>query len=409
MRKAFIWSSDCVENILDSKLFGQFLKKNNWLTVEKCSDADLIIVNTCAFNKIKEDESIAKIIDLQRQKRIYSKMIVCGCLPSINPDRLKCIFKGDTFGPTSIDKLQELIGSEYRVDDSSGYTLTRKDFRSRNFQGKALISITELLERLDKVINLNISSYSRYILASDYYSKAYYIKIAVGCLGKCSYCAIKNAKGGIKSKPIEKIIHEFQNGLQQGYKKFVLTADDTGAYGKDIGTSLPLLLRRSIELKENYEIYIRNLEPNWLIAMFSELKELFGTGRISYIQCPAQSGNNRILRLMNRDYTIEDYKRCLQQLNKEMPSLMISTYLMVGFPSENEKEFNDTLKLLEEVKFTDVQVFEYNNRLNTEASYMDDQVCPRVKTNRYKRLYKKVLFTTRLRNSKALLKNVFKL
>ena len=392
MNKVFIYSNGCIENQVDDSLFREFFRKNNWQIEDNNSKADLILVNTCGNGPPADDDSIEKIIQFQKGKKPGSDLIVCGCLPKMNEKRLREVFKGTTFGPRSLNKLDELINAKIKITEVSGNILDRKSFNPYSkFLEKTLVRTTEYITWLDKHFKVNIKLYFRRLVAFWYDTTMFYIDVATGCLGNCSYCAIKHAKGRVKSKPISKIIGEFRCGLKQGYKEFVLSGDDVGSYGRDIGTNSIRLLEEFLKEEGDYKIHIRYIEPERLIEMFPDLKEVFKTRKILSFCSSVQSGNNRILKLMNKKYTIEEWKKCIRELNKEFPSLLIRTQIIVGFPSETEEEFNDTLKLVEELKFDTVAVFEYFNLPNTEASNMDDQIPDSIKRKRRKKLIRKWL------------------
>ena len=115
------------------------------------------------------------------------------------------------------------------------------------------------------------------------------------------------------------MVRVFEQGLKKGYKDFALIGTEVGAYGKDLGTDLVALLKELINKKGEYKVKLRNVQPRYLIEMLPELRKIFQTGKISFLSCALESGNNRILRLMNRGYKIEDFKAAIRTLNKEFP------------------------------------------------------------------------------------------
>ena len=389
MNKVFIYSNGCIENLLDDSLFREFFRKNNWQIEDNYSDVDLILVNTCGNGPTPEEDSIKKICDF---KKTGSELIVCGCLPKMNQKRLREAFNGPVFGPRELNRLDELINAEIKIAEVNGNILDRKSFNPYSkFIERTLVRTTQFVAWLDEHSKIDIKTIFRRLIGFWYDTNMFYLKVSIGCLNNCSYCAIKHAKGRVKSKPIDKIISEFRCGLKQGYKEFVLSADDVGSYGRDIGTNLIRLLEEILKEEGDYKIHIRYLEPERLIEMFPDLKEVFKTNKILSFCSSVQSGNNRILKQMNKKFTIEEWKKCIRELNKEFPSLPIRTQVIVGFPSETEEEFYDTLKLVEELKFDSVAVFEYFNMPNTKASNMGNQVPDSVKRKRRKKLIRKWL------------------
>jgi MiaB/RimO family radical SAM methylthiotransferase len=221
-----------------------------------------------------------------------------------------------------------------------------------------------------------------------------------GCLGNCSYCAIKTAKGKLSSVPIEKVLETFKKGLADGHKRFILTADDTGAYGQDLGTDLPTLIGKVLEIEGDYKLNIYHLEPNWFIKYFDYLKKVFNTSKIDVIFSPIQSGSDRILKAMRRPYKVKDYIRCIRELRNELPELKIWNQFIVGFPGETEEDFKGSLNVLDQVSFNIVQAFEYSDRPGTAASKMDNHVPEAVIKKRMKRISRKIFLKVNLRKLK---------
>jgi MiaB/RimO family radical SAM methylthiotransferase len=223
-----------------------------------------------------------------------------------------------------------------------------------------------------------------------------------GCLSNCSYCAIKKAKGALESKPLMEIVEDFKQGLAQGHKRFILTADDTGAYGQDIKTDLPTLIEKLLEVKGDYKLNIYHLEPNWLIKYFDYFLKVFDTDKIDVIFAPMQSGSNRILKAMRRPYTAEDYITCIKALREKLPSLKIWNQFIVGFPGETDDDHADSIKVLDQVSFNVVQAFEYSDRPGTAASKMENKTPPDVMKKRLKQIRRKILLKVNLKKLKPI-------
>jgi tRNA A37 methylthiotransferase MiaB len=200
--------------------------------------------------------------------------------------------------------------------------------------------------------------------------------------------------------PAEKIVETFRKGLAEGHKRFILTADDTGAYGQDIGTDLPSLLEQILAIDGDYKLNIYHLEPNWLIKYFDFFKKVFSSGKIDVIFAPIQSGSDTILKAMRRPYKVDDYLHCIRELRKELPSLKIWNQFIVGFPGETEEDFNGSLRVLDEVSFNVVQAFEYSDRPGTSATKMDGHISPEVMKKRMKKINRKIFVKVNLKKMK---------
>lgn len=383
-RKVYILTNGCPENRIDSSKIQAFFGSNGYEISKKIGDADLIIFNACALTQSAEDSSLRIIEEIKEAKAPSAELIVCGCLTKINPDRLKQVYQGPVFGSDELTKLDEIIKPNITSEQiyanslisATGY-LNRYRWFLRNFRGMGTGVTIKILERMRHRQNA---------AASICRQNMFCIKICSGCLGNCSFCAIRLSRGGLKSKPFETVIKEFEEGSKKGYKDFALLGTEVGAYGKDLGIDLVVLLKELISRKGDYRISLRNLHPRNLIEMLPELCKVFGSGRIPYVACSPESGNNRILGLMNRGYNIEDFKEAILTLNHEFPQIKIRTQLMVGFPTETEEEFQDSMRLVDRLHFDFVEVYTFEARKGTRAATMTGQVPEKIKQERYFKL-----------------------
>jgi MiaB/RimO family radical SAM methylthiotransferase len=323
----------CALNSYDSTLFEEFFKKNEWEIVDNYKKANLILLNTCAFVKNVEDKVINKIIEIKNNIKKNQELIVCGCFPRINEIKLKKYFNGIYFGAKENYKLNKLIKSKIKIED---------------------IRISGISRRYSHGIPSNM----------------FYVKIAEGCLGNCSFCAIKNAKGNLKSKLVSEVLGDFKRGLKSGYKEFVLLGDDIGCYGVDIKTNISSLLKKILKIEGDYRLYLHFFEPFWFNKYFDELKDILSSSKITLLNLPIQSANNRILRLMNRNYDINKLIKNVKIIKQNNKDLIIQTHLIAGFPSESIDEFEESLKKAE--VFDIVKIFFYSARENTKAYPMGE-------------------------------------
>ncbi|GAG33837.1 unnamed protein product, partial [marine sediment metagenome] len=249
-----------------------------------------------------------------------AQLVVTGCLPKINSERMKSVFDGISFGPKERDKIKGIIGSDKDIAWKDQHTISDEDVAQLPHR-KIVHKVTRLKNVVGKYGKNILPNFEIGDLTGD--QDTYFLVLGEGCLGNCSYCAIKNAKGKLASVPPEEIIEDFKKGLAAGHKRFILTADDTGAYGQDLGTDLPTLIQKLLEIKDDYKLNIYHLEPNWLIKYFDFFKKVFNTSKIDVIFSPIQSGSNRILKAMRRPYKVEDYIHCIKELREELPKLKI--------------------------------------------------------------------------------------
>lgn len=212
----------------------------------------------------------------------------------------------------------------------------------------------------------------------------FYIVINTGCLYNCTYCAIKNIVGKPVSKPITKIIEEFKQGLSLNFKKFYLSSDNIGFFN-DEGHNFIDLVTAINHLKGNFAIKIHHIHPSWLINNIDSFENALSKKKIRSITVPVQSGNDRILKKMGRHYTREDIKSCFKRLNSKFPFLSLHTQFIVGFPSETEDEFQDSVTFLDGVSISSKfpsAVFKYSDMKGTAASRYKGKVDSDIKQRR---------------------------
>ncbi len=394
MKKVYVRSNGCIDNLLDGKSFRNYFKENNWEVVDDPAKADMIIANTCAYDKLHEDNSVQDIEELKKHK---AELVVMGCLPKINKERLNTVFNGVSYGPKERNKIKDLIGSDKEISWKDQNTIDDADITELPHR-QVVHKVARIKEMAGRFGDYILPDFEIGDLTGDQHS--FFLVLGEGCLGNCAYCAIKNAKGGLSSVPPEKVLETFRKGLAEGHKRFILTADDTGAYGQDIGTDLPSLLEKILAVEGDYKLNIYHLEPNWLIKYFDFLKKVFKSGKIDVIFSPIQAGSDNVLKAMRRPYKVDDYLRCIRDLRKELPTLKIWNQFIVGFPGETDEDFKGSLRVLDEVSFNVVQAFEYSDRPGTSATQMDGHISPEVMKKRMKQINRKILLKVNLKKMK---------
>ncbi len=232
--------------------------------------------------------------------------------------------------------------------------------------------------------------------------KQYYLFVCKGCMGNCSYCTIKHAVGGLRSKEVEEIVGEYVEGLNAGYGRFIIQGDDVGAYGLDVQSSFPALVRELVEAKNGFRkrrgslvgngeggvFHLDEIHPRWLVEYDAEMIDFAGTKSIGDILCPVQSGSKRILKLMNRYDDKDKMLEVFQRIRWASPGTSFSTHIIVGFPSETEADFEDTLELVPRGGFRDVTIFPYDEKEWSLSREIEPKVASTVINNRVKRAVK---------------------
>ena len=400
--KICLIANGCHENRNDAARIQEFFIQNGWSIVNDFKLADVIYFCACGSLEDSYLNSINIIKQLNDQKKPNAKLIICSCLTKINKDLIKKINQGPTFGPDEFEKLNEMF---------------KPKIEAQHIHANFLVSYPNLMNKYERIsmyikdsgFFINIITWFTKIFLEKIHSKtsvvsnpnAFFIKVSTGCLSNCAFCSIRKTRGNLRSKPIEKIVEEFKEGLEKGYTEFGLIGTDVGSYGRDQGVNLAVLLKELINIKGDYKIKLRNINPKFLIEMMPELHKIFQSGKISYILTGMQSGNNRILKLMNRDYKIKDFKDTIKTINSKYPEIKIRTQVIVGYPSETKEEFKDTVRVLDNLTFDAVEVFMFNPRSNTIASKMEKQIPRKVAKRRYFKLYMKTIFNEIERNKKS--------
>ena len=337
-------------------------EKTNTIT-----EADFILVNTCIVKAPTEN----KIKNLLRT--IYRKypLIIVGCLPQIMKDW--CRENTPKSPLLGVDHFGEICDAAHAVMNGEEYeNLSRKqDFCFEIYRDRAR-NLTGIIE------------------------------ISKGCTGKCAYCAVKIAKGPLVSKPTVLIIDEARNAINEGCKELWLTAQDTASYGVDLDSNLPALVQKITSLSGDFKIRIGMMNPDYALPIIEELKEIYRNHKVySFAHIPLQSGSNNILKKMQRRYTVEEYKALIKDLRKE-EDFTLSTDIIVGFPGETQEEFQETIALIQEIKFDIVNISKYGDRKGTTASRMKDKLPTEIVKERSSYLTKIVNSMTLERNKQWL-------
>jgi threonylcarbamoyladenosine tRNA methylthiotransferase CDKAL1 len=356
-----------------------FLQKNSYAITREVKEADLIFFRTCGLTKDSEDNSLEAIRKIKLTKKKDAQLIAWGCLSKINPSALRREYTGLTFGEADEEILNKIAVAKKPIEEiDANYLLPTFKFGT-GFR-KIIHFTMYFLKSLLGTERFSIC------YEEKRYGSPFFIKVSTGCLGRCTFCVVKQSRGTVRSKSIDNVLAEFKRGLTSGYKDFRLLATDLGAYGMDKGYRLVDLLNRMTEEEGEYVISLRNVSPCWLIEMYKELKPILSSGWIRFLSSGFESGSNRILRLMGRGYTIEEYRRCIQDLNRKYPNILLSTQVMVGFPTEKKQDFQQSEKILKELRFDEIEIYKYSSRLGTRAAKMNDQVPEYIKEYRFLRL-----------------------
>ena len=336
MKAGFV-SLGCSKNLVDTEVMLGLIKEREIELVNDPSDADILIVNTCAFIQSAKEESINTILNMaeykQPEKGHCKSLIIAGCL-------------GQRYGQELLDELPEadgIIGTEA--------------------WGRVTEVIDETLKGNRVVIKGDETIYDASVPRIPTTPKhTAYVKIAEGCNNRCAFCAIPLIRGKYRSRKLEDIVAEVRNLAHKGVREIVLIAQDTTNYGHDIRTLY------------NYPRFLND-----------ELIEVMATEEkiVKYVDIPLQHASNEVLRRMRRPDTKEQITALLKKLRERVPGVVIRSTFIVGFPGETEEQFQELKDFIQEQRFDHAGFFTYSKEEDTPAANMDGQVDDDVMQDRY--------------------------
>ena len=351
MKKVGIISLGCSKNLVDSENILGLLDKCHYHIVNSADEADIIIINTCGFINSSKKESIDTILEFINKDK---KVVVTGCLVErYYDDLVKEIPEVDLFLPIrDYPRFNQLLSQiDEDLNDDSGVS---DDFR---------------------------------VVSTGKFSA--YLKIGEGCSNRCAYCAIPLIRGDFASREMDSIIKEANKLAKQGYKEIVVLQQDTTKYGVDLhnGENIVILLKKLLEIKDFDYIRLLYLYPD---EITDELIELIGSEpRLTpYFDIPIQHSETKILRSMNRRGNKQYLINLFKKIRKKVPNAILRTTVMVGFPGETKRDFDNLKKFISEIRFDHLGAFKYSREENTPAYDYPHQVRESTKEKRLNEIMK---------------------
>jgi len=357
-KRVYIETYGCQMNEYDTERILRLLKGSHYLETKDAQEADFILINTCSVREKPEHKVYSALGRFKWLKEKRGAIIgVAGCVAQQEGDRLldRVPYLDMVIGTHAIPMLPQLL----QKIEFFGQRVCETGFDPEGNYLKTILP----QKPLDKVKS--------------------YVTIMQGCDHFCSYCIVPYVRGREKSRSSREIIEEVEHLAEMGVKEVCLLGQNVNGYGKGLEEEIrfPGLLHRINEIEGLHRIRFTTSHPadlsGELIQAFSKLPKL-----CEHIHLPFQSGSDRILKAMHRGYTKESYLEKIDCLKKACPSIALTADVIVGFPGEEEKDFEETLDLLKKVRFDDLFSFKYSQRKGTRAAQFMDKVEEKVKQDR---------------------------
>ncbi len=361
--KFFITTFGCQANERDSETIAGLLQKMGYEQSANLPEADVLIFNTCCVREKAENKVLSQVGALKGLKEQNPDLIIgiCGCMVQQEGITAKIRRRAPhvdlIFGTHNIHQLPELIANIQK---------------SREAQICVLPDNTDIVEGLP--------AYRQFPFKA-------LINITYGCNNFCTYCIVPYVRGREKSRQPEKIITEIEQLVKEDVVEVLLLGQNVNAFGKNLAEdcSFGELLKRINEISGLKRIrYLTSHPRDFSTKLVKEIAQLEKV--CPHFHLPVQSGSNGILRKMNRGYTREEYLTLVQSIREIMPQASITTDIIVGFPGETEEDFQDTLNLVEKVRFDSAFTFLYSPRSGTPAARLKEQIPLNIKKERLQRL-----------------------
>lgn len=334
--KVWIEAYGCSASMADSEMIGGILKEAGYEIATKRSESALNLIVTCSVKDTTEHKMMSRIRTMVKSGK---PLVVAGCLPKADKAKIESASSSASLiGPNSIDKAPDAVRSALSGD------------RLVALKDSQLDKVNIPRVRLNPVISI--------------------VEIANGCMSECTFCQTKIAKGWLRSYRIGDIVRQIKSDIKSGCKEVWLSSTDNGCYGRDIDSNLVDLLQACCSIEGNFKIRVGMMNPMYLPAILDRMVHLFceNDKLFKFLHIPVQSGSNRVLRKMKRGHTSKTFIDIVQAFRDRIPEMTISTDIIVGFPSETEDDFKQTIDLLERSEPDTVNISRYAARPKTEAS-----------------------------------------
>ena len=350
--KVYIESYGCTFNQADGQIIAGILQENDVEIVDSIDIADIIIVNSCYVKLPTENKIVYRIQKLQEEYP-DKKIIVGGCMVEIDPEKLDKIGPNCSWiGPHQLNKAYDVVNATY----------CGEVIREHGFSKDSKVGVPKVAD--DSLIHI--------------------IQICEGCLGSCSFCCTRFARGPLNSYPIEDIVAEAKEAIENGACEIQLTAQDTAAFGKDSGEKLSTLIKEVANLEGDFKVRVGMMHPKNILNDVDEIIDAMKHPKVyNFIHLPVQSGSDKVLSDMNRGHTISQYLDIVSKFKSEIPDLTLAVDIIVGYPTESDDDFDLTVELLRQIKPSIIHLSKYQHRKGAISSSLKE-ISPKIMKKRSK-------------------------
>ncbi|KAG5876702.1 hypothetical protein JTB14_038023 [Gonioctena quinquepunctata] len=342
-QKIYVKTWGCAHNSSDSEYMAGQLAAYGYQLTDNKMEADLCLLNSCTVKNPAEDHFRNEIEFAKKQGK---HLVLAGCVPQGAP-KSGFVQGLSIIGVQQIDRVVEVVEETLKGN-------TVKLLGTKKENGKKIGGASLLLPKVRRNPLIEI------------------IAINTGCLNQCTYCKTKHARGDLGSYPPEEIVARAKQAFGEGVVEIWLTSEDTGTYGRDIGTSLPELLWQLVEvIPKGCRLRLGMTNPPYILEHLEEIAKIMCNPRVySFLHVPVQSGSDQVLADMKREYCRADFEQVVDFLQKGVPGMTIATDIICGFPTETQSDFEDTLDLCRKYKFPSLFINQFFPRPGTPAALL---------------------------------------
>ncbi|HEV8404445.1 MAG TPA: tRNA (N(6)-L-threonylcarbamoyladenosine(37)-C(2))-methylthiotransferase [Nitrososphaera sp.] len=334
--KVWMEAYGCSASMADSEMISGLLIGAGYEIANEQTEGALNLIVTCSVKDTTEHRMVSRIRAMSKSGK---PLVVAGCLPKADRATVESLnSSASLLGPNSIERVTDVVSSAL----AGGKLVALEDFSVDK------VNIPKV--RLNPVVSI--------------------VEIASGCMSECAFCQTKIAKGWTRSYRIGDITRQIKTDIEDGCKEVWLTSTDNGCYGRDMGTDLVELLKACCSVKGDFKIRLGMMNPMYIPGMLERMVGVFyeNDKLFRFLHLPVESGSDRVLRKMRRGHTASTFLKSVQAFRSKMPGMTISTDVIVGFPSETEHDFEETLDLIERAEPDIVNISRYGARPGTEAA-----------------------------------------